>query len=596
MITQHPTKSTRALLWGIWNNLSRRRRIQLALLLVVMLISGGAELVSLGTVLPFLAVLTDPDLLWQQPLVRELALKAGFSTANDLLMPTILGFAAAAVFAAMIRLSNLWLNLRLVAAIGSDLSCDAYRRTLYQPYEIHLQRNSSEVITATVNEIARTIVALNSLLQLATSVVVATGLLIGLLAIDALVAFCSAALFGSVYAILAIAVRRRLRGNGLKIARSSRLQLKALQEGLSAIRDVLLDYNQPYYLQIYKQADRPLRQLDSNNVFLGSFPRYVIEALALVSVAIVGGLFVAQRGSGASVIPLLGALALGSQRLLPAFQQIYSGWAALKSYNASMNAVLNMLNQPLPSQLTYQQPIQLFSDIRLEKVHFSYGSEQKKVLKGLDLEIQRGERIGLIGSTGSGKSTLVDILMGLLEPGMGRVLVNGEDIHDSRYPERLLAWRAAIAHVPQTIYLADSTIAENIAFGVPRDKINFAKVRMAAEKAQIADFIESRSERYSSLVGEHGVCLSGGQMQRIGLARALYKNANLIFLDEATSALDNATEEAVMHAIETLSRDITIVMIAHRLTTVERCDRIIVMEDGFLKGNGPTHEMLPPFS
>lgn len=580
MFNQQLPQSTRTLLLGIWVHLSRPRRLQLGLLLVVMLASGVAELLSLGAVLPFMAVLSDPQRLWQQPIVQEVSINLGFTSENQLLLPATLLFASAAVLAAFVRLSNLWLNGRLAAAIGSDLSCEAYRRTLYQPFVVHLQRNSSEVITGTTTQIALTVLALNRFLQLVTSALVAAGLLMGLLVIDAPVALGAAALFGTAYGLLAITSRRQLRSNGQKIAEATSQQLKALQEGLGAIRDVLLEGSQSTYLQIYRQADRPQRQLQAKNAFLSTFPRYALEALGMVGIALLGGLLVLQRGSGAAVIPLLGAMALGAQRLLPAIQQVYSGWSALTGYNAAMQAVITMLSQPLPPHAQVAEPLPLRQSIFLESVHFSYGQGQPKVLQGLNLQIQRGERIGLIGSTGSGKSTTVDLLMGLLKPTEGRLLVDGADLHEPKHPERLLAWRASIAHVPQSVYLADSSIAENIAFGVLSKDIDLALVKMAATQAQIASFIESNPEGYESFVGERGIRLSGGQRQRLGIARALYKKARILVLDEATSALDTDTEEAVMSAIDSLSNELTIVMIAHRLSTLQRCDRVIRIYEG----------------
>ena len=358
--------STRILLLGIWDNLSFRRRIQLGLLLVAMLASGGAELVSLGSVIPFLVVLSDPERLWEQPQIQALAPHVGLTAATQLVLPATLVFVAATVFAALIRLSNLWLNGRLAAAVGSDLSCEVYRRTLYQPYAVHLQRNSAEVITSTTTHIAQTVSALNSLLQLITSSVVSAGLLLGLIAIDAPVAICVALLFAGAYGILAKTARLELRRNSRKIADASIQQLRALQEGLGAIRDVLLDGSQPAYLKIYRKADRPQRLLKAKNNFLGAFPRYALEALGMVAIALLGGFMVLQRGSGAAVIPLLGALSLGAQRLLPALQQIYRGWASLKANNAALQAVVTMLNQPLPPQVIVNEPLSLQEVIRLE--------------------------------------------------------------------------------------------------------------------------------------------------------------------------------------------------------------------------------------
>jgi ATP-binding cassette subfamily B protein len=271
---------------------------------------------------------------------------------------------------------------------------------------------------------------------------------------------------------------------------------------------------------------------------------------------------------------------------------VYAGWASLRASNASLAEVLALLEQPMPPQLARVPPLLLEKGIRMDSVRFRYGPELMEVLQGLDLEIRRGERIGLIGRTGSGKSTTIDLLMGLLVPSTGRLLVDGVDVHDPAHPERVMAWRAAIAHVPQNIYLADSSIAENIALGVPKAHIDLARVKNAAEQAQIASFIENSYGGYGSFVGERGIRLSGGQRQRIGIARALYKQASVLVFDEATSALDTATEEAVMDAIESLSQELIIVMIAHRLTTLQRCDRVIRLANGTVSADGPPQLVL----
>lgn len=592
MPNQDSPQSTYSLLLGIWGHLSRRRRLQLGLLLVVMLASGLAELMSLGAVLPFLAVLSNPEQLWQQPWIQPLVLSVGYTEAQQLVLPATVAFAFAAVLSAVIRLLNTWLNGRLAAAVGSDLSCDSYYRTLYQPYQVHVRRNSSMLISSMTQHVTLTVLALNAVLGIVSAFVVAAGLLVGLLLIDWQVALSTAGLFGISYLLLAIASRRKLIDNGERIASANNQRVQALQEGLGAIRDVLLDGSQNIYLELYRRSDRPQRLLESKNRFLSTFPRFALEALGLVAIAVLGGLLVLQRGSGSAVIPLLGALALGAQRLLPALQQIYTGWANLNSWNASVTEVLQMLEQPLPQKQNSGDALVLQQSIRLQGVHFRYSPELPEVLQSLDLQIERGEHIGLIGSTGSGKSTLVDLLLGLLPPSGGRLTVDEVDLHDPQNAPLLLGWRAAVAHVPQSIYLSDSSIAENIAFGVPKHLIDLARVKLAAEQAQIAGFIESNSEGYDSFVGERGIRLSGGQRQRIGIARALYKQASVIILDEATSALDISTEDSVMEALEGLSRNLTLLMIAHRLSTVQRCDRVIRLEGGKLVASGPPSKIL----
>lgn len=572
--------STIDLLVGIWSNLSRRRRRQLGLLLIVMLISGFAELISLGAVLPFLSVLTAPQHLWRQESVQTFARYFALTQASQLLLPVTMGFVTAAVIAALIRLGNIWLNGRLAAAVGSDLACEAYRRTLYQPYSVHVQRNSASVITGTTTQIGLTVAALNSILQILSASVIAICLFFGVLMIDWAVALSTAALFGLAYYALAAITRLELLANSQKIALTSSQQLKALQEGLGAIRDILLDGTQHAYVKTYRRADRLNRRLDAKNFFLTIFPRYSLEAIGIVAIAILGCALVLHRGDGSTVLPLLGALALGAQRLLPALQQIYSGYASLKSYNAGVNGVLRMLDQSIPAVFDETQTFILRESIRLNNIDFRYSVDQPNILQALDLEIRCGERIALIGTTGSGKSTLIDIVMGLLQPTKGRITVDGKDLNDPLNPQLLYSWRRSIAHVPQTIYLADNSIAENIAFGVAPEDIDIQRVHQAAQHAQIASFIESIPRGYDTFVGERGVRLSGGQRQRIGIARALYKQAKILVFDEATSALDNATEKALIESINGLSKKLTIIMIAHRLSTIEACDRVIRIEQG----------------
>jgi len=584
--------STAILLMRILRFLSRKRRNQLGLLLLLMLANGAAEFVSMGAVVPFLAVLSNPAGLWRQPLMSQLAPWMGLTDPSQLLVPAAAFFAFSAMMAALVRLANLWLSGRLAAAVGSDLSCEAFRRTLYQPYEVHLQRNSSTVITATTAHIGGMVRSLNSLLQLVTGILVAMGLLTGLLLIDWPLSLSAALLFGSIYGLLAVTVRRALQRNGNRIVATSHQQLKALQEGLGAIRDVLLDGTQKTYTRIYRSADQPQRQLQAQNYFLAVFPRYLLEALGLVLIAVLGCLMVLQRGGGVTVIPMLGALALGAQRLLPASQQIYASWASLRGNKAAIAGVLELLEQPLPELVISRHPLSLDKALTLEAVHFRYLPDRPEVLSNLNILIKPGQHIGLIGKTGSGKSTLVDLMMGLLTPSSGRVLVDGVDIHNPSQPELLVDWRASIAHVPQSIYLTDTTIAENIAFGVPRYLIDMERVQYSAAQAQIADFIESMPQGYLTYVGELGVQLSGGQRQRIGIARALYKHARLLVFDEATSALDNHTEHALMNAIDRFSRGVTVISVAHRLTTLERCDRVICLSYGSIVADGPPDQVL----
>jgi len=581
-----PDPGLRQLLRQLWDYLSRRSRRQLAVVLVLMLLSSAAEVVSLAAVLPFLAVLTNPATLWTYPLIQQFAPKLGIGGAQELLLPITLAFAGFAIGAGAIRLLTLWLSGRLAAAIGSDLSCEAYRRTLYQPYAVHVTRNSSGLIASISTDVNRVIGGvLNPLLLLVSSGLIVVALVTTLVAVDWSITVGAGFFISLVYAAAMASNIRPLQQLSQRQVSLNRQLIQALQEGLGAIRDVLLDGSQPFYTKIYKQADQPLRLVQAQGSFLSTYPRLVVEPAGIALIALLGYLLVMQ-GDVLNALPLLGTLALGAQRLLPMVQKVYEGWSESRNAIGSLTNLLALLAQPIPVEglLPPSKPLSLRQSIKLEGVCFSYGSELPQVLRGVDLEIGRGERIGVIGTTGSGKSTLMDVLMGLLDPTAGRIFVDGLELNEAK---RLSAWRAAIAHVPQSIYLADSTIAENIAFSIPRDQIDMDRVRKAAHQAQIAGFIESSHQGYDTFVGERGIRLSGGQRQRIGIARALYRGTQVLVLDEATAALDNITEQALMNAV-----DLTIVMIAHRMSTVKRCDRIIQLERGKIVAQGTPSQIL----
>ena len=555
-----------------------------------MLASALAEVVSLGAVLPFLAVLVAPERLLQQPLAAAFAKALGAGNAADLVLAFTVLFVLAALAAGAIRMLVLWASTRLSFAIGVDLSQEVYRRTLYQPYRVHAQRNSSEVISAIISKIGTSIHVLFQVLSLCSSVLLLGVLVVALLIIDPFIASVAAIGFGASYGAISWLFRSRLKTNSECIAEKQTQLLKALQEGLGGIRDVLLDGTQPLYCRIYHEADVQVRRAQSNNMFIAGSPRYIMEVIGMILIA--GLAYGASRHSGGMIamLPALGALALGAQRLLPALQQVYVAWTTIAGSHKSFVDVLMLLQQPLPPEafLAPPSPLSFREVVRFEDVRFRYAAEQPWVLDDIDFEIPRGARVGIVGHTGSGKSTLLDLLMGLLAPVEGRILVDGCDIGG----EHRRAWQRTVAHVPQNIFLADASLAENIAFGVSLQAIDMPRVRLAAAQAQIASFIESGQEGYGAHVGERGIRLSGGQRQRIGIARALYKQASVLIFDEATSALDNVTEAAVMEAIDGLDRDLTIVLIAHRLTTLRHCDFIIELEHGRIAARGSYEELL----
>ena len=570
------------LISGIWRHISKRRKMQIGLLFILMLCSGIAEIFSLAAVVPFLSILSDPKYVWSLPITQVFVKSLKLQNQNDLLFFITVIFIFAAITAAAIRLMNLWTNCRIASLIGSDISCKAYQKTLYQKYKFHLNRNTSSVVAATTTEINLTVATIDYFLQLITAFVIVISIVSALIIINPQVAFVSCFVFGFAYLVISKLVRKRLNLNSKIVAYGINEQLKILQEGLGAIREILLDSNQKTYLDIYRNADRPRRRKQAESQFLAVFPRYTLEALGLLIIAILS-LFLKSQGTDSYfILPTLGTLALGAQRLLPSLQQLYAAWAGIKSNSAAVLQVVEILDLPIPrsESQTIKSPLKFEHKILINDVSFSYSNSPPYILNSINLEIYPGDRIGIIGKTGGGKSTIIDLIMGLLEPTKGKILVDDKNIHDLNYPERLARWRAAIAHVPQSIYLADRTIAENIAFGFFGNNIDMNLVKSCAKQSQIEEFIENSKDGYNTFVGERGIRLSGGQRQRIGIARALYKKSKILILDEATSALDTSTENAVVNAIRSLNSDITIIMIAHRETTLEQCNKIIKIAEG----------------
>ena len=573
----------------LWPHLSRRRKYQLAFVMVLMLVSGLTEVISLGAVIPFLGVLSNPIPVFKHLGISHMASLLGIVTAEQLILPVTVFFAVAALLAGAVRILQVWVESRYAHAVGHDLSPSAYSLTLYQPYKRHLERNSSEVISG-VAKVDGLMPFMQQLLGIASAFIKAIFVVLALIVIDPVVAILAFTGFAIIYGLLAWLTRQILRRNSVQLAQLQIVKLKTLQEGLGGIRDVILGGYQSMYTDIYGNADLTYRRADTVNLFIGLSPRHAVEALSMVLIAFLAYGISRQPGGIIAVIPIMGALVLGAQRLLPTLQQIYTNFIAIAGNRASLEDALDLLEQPMPKDVFLSPilPLDFKQDIRFDSVKFRYNHEGPLVLDGLNLTIPRGVRIGFVGRTGSGKSTTLDLFMGLLTPTSGQIFVDGVPLHG----ENMRAWQRTIAHVPQNIFLPDATLTENIAFGESPDSIDIDRVKMAAQQACIAEFIEGCPEGYSTLVGERGVRLSGGQRQRIGIARALYRQATVLVFDEATSALDNATEQVVMDAIEKLGRDLTIIIIAHRLTTVRRCDTIVELDQGRVFAQGAYEQLV----
>jgi len=548
-----------------------------------MLIGALAELVTIGSVVPFISLLARPEMAADLPILQRAFSAAGWQDPDALVVPMTLSFLAIVVLATAVRLLLAYASNKLVFGIGHDISVRLYSTILDQPYAYHISRNSSELIGGITKAQLMLGTLLRPLMQGVVSFTAGLGIIVALLIVDAVTALSAGLVFVGLYWLIMGLFRNRLRQNSRTISSAQDSRIKAAQEGLGAIRDVILDANYAHYTRIFSREDRKLRGAQAVNAFLTQAPRFFVEMIGIGLIVGLAFTFTLRPGGLVGALPVLGALALGAVRLLPMIQQIYNAWASFSGNFGVLEDILALLNLPRQQRADMASTaIDFKHSIELQAIEFTYQSDLPPVIRDLSLRIPKGARIGIIGETGSGKSTLMDILMGLLEPSYGQFLVDGEPIRDSA----LRSWQSHIAHVPQHIYLTDSSIAENIALGEQPERIDMERVREAARQAQIAGFVESQRQGYKTRVGERGVQLSGGQRQRIGIARALYKLADVLVFDEASSALDMATETEVMKALDQLDHNLTVFIIAHRVQTLQNCDHLIKMEKGRVVSSG----------
>jgi ATP-binding cassette subfamily B protein len=571
------------LLYKLWLQIGIKRQIEISFLFILMLITSVSEIISIGAVFPFLGALTSPETLFQNHNLESIFLFLKIDKPENILFPLTILFVCSLIFSGIMRLILLWYQTKISFAIGADISHSLFKNTLYKPYYEHLNTNSSEVISMISNKANEvTSQVLMPVLTIFSSVFMIIMIIGTLMVINTTVALVSSFGLGFIYFLIIKLTKKKLSRNSKIINKESALTIKILQEGLGNIRDVLIDGTQDLYCQLYKKTDTSLRKAKASITIIGGSPRFGIEALGMSLIAVIAyKISISSEGNFISnAIPVLGSMALGAQRLLPVLQLTFTSWTFIRGSEASLNDTLNILDEN--KNISFSQttsPISFTENFKIKDLNFSYNINGPEVLSNISFEIKKGSKIGIIGATGSGKSTLLDIITCLLSPTKGNLFVDGKVINNKNYR----SWQQLISHVPQTIYLSDTTIAENIAFGVPLHKIDYDLVKRCARKADIDFTIENWDNKYNTIVGERGVRLSGGQRQRIAIARALYKQSQILIFDEATSALDNDTEESVMAAIDNLSYDLTIIIVAHRLTTLKNCDCILKLEKGTIK-------------
>lgn len=571
------------------NLLSSRERKRFLMLLGMVLIMGLFEMFGVASILPFLAVVTNPDLIEQNNILSSMRDFSGIEQTRPFII--FLGFCVMGVvmISLMIKIVTLYALARFSNMRRFTLSTRLMAGYLSHPYVWFLDKHSADLVR-TINAEVNTVVtgSIIPMTQVLAQGVVIVFLVSLLIATDPVIALIAIFSMGGAYVAIFFAVRRYLEQIGKVRVMANRERSKASLEALGSLKDVKLQGLEESYIKRYRSPALAAARAATASQIIGELPRHLLEVLAFGGVlALIMAMLVGTDSTLEEAIPKLGLFAFASLRLFPAMQAIYRAMATLRFneptldlvYNAVMEVEENRAARPLPPK---EGPLPLHKTITLRDISYSYPSVDKPVLKDLDMSITANTTVGIVGGTGAGKTTAIDVILGLLLPEEGALEIDGTVIDQSN----VRRWQMSVGYVPQQIFLIDDSVAANIAFGVPEKQRDTQKVTRAAELARLDTFVSDLPEGYDTHVGDRGVRLSGGQRQRIAIARTLYHNPDVLVFDEATSALDNVTEREVMEAVNNLSHTKTILMIAHRLSTVRDCDEIFLMEHGRVAARG----------
>lgn len=568
--------------------LTPRERRTFYLLLVMIVIMGFFQMLTVASILPLMFVLSHPAVIDDGGTVSRLYAGLGFTSHQSFMVALASFVFFLVIFGMVFKAVTAYATYRFSMMRSYTISSRMLSGYLSQPYTWFLDQHSAGLGSAVLGEVQKVVTmallpAMKFLTGLATSVALITLLLV----VRPGVALCAAGLIGGVYALLYVGVRRRVNRMGKERHHLNAQRFRIVGEAFGGMKDVKLLGLERYFVDRFRDPARRVAEYDALDLSLREVPRYVIEGVAF------GGLvgyilFLLLTGAGfASVIPILSVFAFTAIRLFPAMQQVYASLGQMRFSAGTLEKLhadlVSMPDARAGAASNAVPPLRLTERLDLDDVHYAYPKAERPAVRGMTLSIPARSTVGIVGGTGAGKTTTVDIMLGLLVPDRGTLAVDGIPITT----ENMRAWQRSIGYVPQQIFLSDDTVAANIAFGRAAADIDQAAVERAARIAELHDFVlRELPEGYATKVGERGVRLSGGQRQRIGIARALYHDPDVLILDEATSALDNLTERAVMDAVHNLGRAKTIVMIAHRLSTVRECDTIFMLEGGRVVAEG----------
>lgn len=567
----------------------RRRLLKLQVLVVLMAFAEIAGVLAIG---PFMALVGDIERLEGTGLVAQIYQNTGFE--NPTSFTFMVGFVVLLVLggATCVSMYTTWRLSMYASQVGAELSVRLYKHYMHQPWLFHASGSSSQLTNKISQECLRvTNNIIAPLMQMNAKAVLAFTMAAFIFLLNPLVALVGGVLFLVIYLILYKAVRKKLSGHGSTVSKTQQQRFKLMNEGFGGIKDTLLLGRQEDFNQRFEQSSRAFGQAHGATKALAFMPRYAMELVAFAAVImLILYLLAITEGSLTEAIPLLSVYALAGFKMLPALQQIYTSAAMLRGNVAALDSIKEDLEASRDAELGVETDCRKMvpkESVALHDVVFHYPGKSEPALDGLSLKIPVNRVIGLVGASGSGKSTAIDVLLGLIRAESGELEIDGTPLaaEDTR------AWQNSVGFVPQSIFLADASIRENIAFGVPSERIDEDRVWQAAKMAHMEELLRELPEGMNTRVGERGIQLSGGQRQRIGIARALYDDASVLVLDEATSALDGITEKLVMDAIHDFAGQKTIIMIAHRLSTVKKCDRIYLLEAGRVVDCGSYDEL-----
>lgn len=568
----------------------RSRLIRLQFLVVIMSIAEIAAIISIA---PFMAIVSDMSRLEGTGKLAQIYAATGFASPAEFLFYLGLTVLLILILGSIISMLTTWRLLVYGQAVGEQISSRLFRYYLGQPWLFHAAHSSSVLNKQITQEGYRvTEGIIQPLMHLNAKCVLAGLMSLAILAYNPLVAMAGLLVFGAAYLVLYRFVRMRLLRNGKEITALQSERFKLIGEGFGGIKDVLLLGRQGLYVERFEKASRKFSRSHAGNKTMIRVPRYAMELVAFGSIILlVLYLLKVNAGDFSNVVPALAVYALTGLKLLPAFQQMYGSLSDIKANIPSFQAIRKPLRESYSEAAAAESGCYTKSDtsrlilekaIHLQDVTFTYPGKTVPALDRLSLEVPARKVVGLVGASGSGKSTAIDMLLGLISPDEGGLKIDGVEV----VPKNVRTWQNSIGFVPQTIFLTDGSIRENIAFGLAPEQIDDLKILQAVRVAHLEELIDTLPDGIETQVGERGVQLSGGQRQRIGIARALYDDADILILDEATSALDGITEKLIMDAIHDFSGQKTIVMIAHRLATVQQCDIIYFMSEGRISDQG----------